>query len=165
MLQLSNFKILDFWTSLVAQWIEVCLPMQETQVLSLVWEDSTCLGAAELLHHNYWAHTLESVSRNYCAHAPRACTPQLEKPPRWEARAPRACSTTGEATMLRSPCSQSLRSTTGEATTLRSPCTARKGSSHLRCLEKACVAMKTQPKINKEINIRFWAINSKGHLF
>ena len=147
MLQLSDFKILDFWTSLVAQWIEVCLPMQETQVLSLVWEDSTCLGAAELLHHNYWAHTLESVSRNYCAHAPRACTPQLEKPPRWEARAPRACSTTGEAT------------------TLRSPCTARKGSSHLRCLEKACVAMKTQPKINKEINIRFWAINSKGHLF
>ena len=46
-LESSNFKILDFWTSLVAQWIGICLPMQETQVLSLVWEDSTCYGATK----------------------------------------------------------------------------------------------------------------------
>ena len=33
-------------TSLVAQWREVCLPMQRTWVWSVVWEDSTCHGAA-----------------------------------------------------------------------------------------------------------------------
>ena len=32
-------------TALVVQWIGICLPMQGTQVRSLVWEDSTCYGA------------------------------------------------------------------------------------------------------------------------
>ena len=32
------------WTSLVVQWIIICLPMHGTQVQSLVREDSTCLG-------------------------------------------------------------------------------------------------------------------------
>ena len=31
------------WTSLGAQWLTVCLPMQGTRVQSLVWDDSTCL--------------------------------------------------------------------------------------------------------------------------
>ena len=31
------------WTSLVVQWIRLCLPMQRTRVWSLVREDSTCL--------------------------------------------------------------------------------------------------------------------------
>ena len=30
--------------SLVAQWIRICLPMQETRVRSLVWEDPTNRG-------------------------------------------------------------------------------------------------------------------------
>ena len=30
--------------SLVVQWIGICLLMQETQVQSPVWEDSTCFG-------------------------------------------------------------------------------------------------------------------------
>ena len=33
--------------SLVAQWQRILLPRQGTRILSLVWEDPTCLGAAE----------------------------------------------------------------------------------------------------------------------
>ena len=32
---------------LVVQWLRICLPMQGTCVQSLVWEDSTCQGAAK----------------------------------------------------------------------------------------------------------------------
>ena len=39
--------------SLVAQWIRICLPMQGTQVRSLVWEDPTCRGATKPMRHNY----------------------------------------------------------------------------------------------------------------
>ena len=39
--------------SLVAQWLRVCLPMQGTQVRTLVWEDPTCRGAARPVSHNY----------------------------------------------------------------------------------------------------------------
>ena len=37
---------------LVVQWLRICLPMQGTQVRSLVWEDPTCPEAAGLAHHN-----------------------------------------------------------------------------------------------------------------
>ena len=40
-------------TSLVAQWLRICLPMQGTQVQALVWEDSTCRRATEPVRHNY----------------------------------------------------------------------------------------------------------------
>ena len=43
----------DTWTSLLAQWLEICLPVQGTQVRALVWEDPTCRGAAKPVHHNY----------------------------------------------------------------------------------------------------------------
>ena len=33
-------------TSLVAQWLRICLPMQRTQGWSLVGEDSACSGAS-----------------------------------------------------------------------------------------------------------------------
>ena len=40
--------------SLVAQWLGVCLLMQETRVRALVWEDPTCRGATtEPVSHNY----------------------------------------------------------------------------------------------------------------
>ena len=39
--------------SLVAQWLRICLPMQGTRVHALVWEDSTCRGAAGPVSHNY----------------------------------------------------------------------------------------------------------------
>ena len=40
---LNNFKSksknYDYWTSLVVQWLRVCLPMQKTWVQLLLWED------------------------------------------------------------------------------------------------------------------------------
>ena len=38
--------------SLVAQWYRIRLLMQEIQVRSLVWEDSTCCKATKPMHHN-----------------------------------------------------------------------------------------------------------------
>ena len=40
-------------TSLVVQWLRVCLPMQRTQVQSLVWEDPIRWVATEPEHHSY----------------------------------------------------------------------------------------------------------------
>ena len=40
-------------TSLVAQWLRICLPMQGTRVRALVREDPTCCGAAKPVPHNY----------------------------------------------------------------------------------------------------------------
>ena len=88
------------WASLVAQWLRICLPMQETWVWALVPEDPTCRGATKPVRHNYWACALEPtchnywacalepMSHNYWACTPRACAPQQEKPLQWEARAP-----------------------------------------------------------------------------
>ena len=39
-------------TSLVAQWLRICLPLQGTQVRFLVQEDPTCRGAAKPVRHN-----------------------------------------------------------------------------------------------------------------
>ena len=41
------------WASLVVQWLRIHLPMQGTQVLSLVQEDLTCHGATKLEAHSY----------------------------------------------------------------------------------------------------------------
>ena len=38
--------------SLVAQWLRICLLMQETRVRALVWEDPTCHGAAGPVSHS-----------------------------------------------------------------------------------------------------------------
>ena len=40
-------------TSLVAQWLRICLPMQETWVRALVQEDLTCCRATKPVQHNY----------------------------------------------------------------------------------------------------------------
>ena len=40
-------------TSLVLQWIGVCLPMQATGVQTLGWQDSTCHGATKPISHDY----------------------------------------------------------------------------------------------------------------
>ena len=39
--------------SLVAQWLRIRLPMQETRVQALVWENLTCLRATKPVCHNY----------------------------------------------------------------------------------------------------------------
>ena len=53
------------WTSLVVQWIRICLPMQGTWVWSLVWEDSTCHRITKPVHHNYWASVLQPLKPAY----------------------------------------------------------------------------------------------------
>ena len=100
-------------TSLVAQWLGVCLPVRGTRVWSLVREDPTCCGAAKPVHHNYWACALEPASYNYWAHTLQllksACSrvrvPQLLSPraATTEARVPRACALQREAAATRSP--------------------------------------------------------------
>ena len=45
--------VVCIWTSLVAQWLRIHLPMQGTRVQSLVQEDPTCHGATKPVHHNY----------------------------------------------------------------------------------------------------------------
>ena len=61
--------------SLVAQWMKIHLPMQETQVQSLVQEDPTCLGATKPMYHNLWTGAQGPVSCNHWA-----CVPQPLKP-------------------------------------------------------------------------------------
>ena len=57
-----NGMFKEFWgTSLVAQWLRICLPMQGRQVRALVREDPTCRGATKPVRHNYWASALEPV--------------------------------------------------------------------------------------------------------
>ena len=59
-------KNIQWRASLVAQWLRICLPMQDTRVRALVWEDPTCRGATRPVSHNYWA----------CVSG--ACAPQRE---------------------------------------------------------------------------------------
>ena len=70
-------KKANVWTSLMAQWIRVCLPMQVTQVPSLIWENPTCCRATNPCVTTAEAHVLT-------AHAP-----QQEKPPEWGASVPK----------------------------------------------------------------------------
>ena len=59
------FSLKKGGSSLGVQWIRICLPMQGTQVWSLIWEDSTCRGAAKPVCHNYWAHVLQ-LQKSLC---------------------------------------------------------------------------------------------------
>ena len=74
-----NFKINIFFGFLGGSVKRIPLPMQETWVRSLIWEDPTCHGATKLTHHIYEARALEPRSHNYWAHvwhcSPRALEP------------------------------------------------------------------------------------------
>ena len=94
-LRLVQFK--NMGTSLVAQWLRICLPTQGTQVRALVREDPTCHGATKPVHHNYWACALELARHNYWAHVP-----QLLKPVRLEPMLRNKRSHCNEKTMHRS---------------------------------------------------------------
>ena len=49
-------KVSSERASPVSQWLRIYLPVQETWVRALVWEDSMCLwGATKPLLHNYWS--------------------------------------------------------------------------------------------------------------
>ena len=56
------------WTSLMVQWMGIHLPIQGTQVQSLVWEDSTCVGATK-------AHVPQL---SLCAPTNEACMPRAQ---------------------------------------------------------------------------------------
>ena len=65
-----------YWTSLVAQWVRIHLPMQGIWVQSLVQEDPTCLKATKPVLRNYWAHPPQLLKLVH----PRAHAPQQGKP-------------------------------------------------------------------------------------
>ena len=66
--EISVLKTKTPGTSLVAQWLRICLPVQGTRVQALVQEDPTCCGATKPVRHNYWAYALEPASHNSWAH-------------------------------------------------------------------------------------------------
>ena len=128
MIQLRIFfevKNSGWRASLVVQCLRIHLPMQGTQVRSLVREDPTCHGATKPVHHNYWACTLEPVSHNYWA-----CVPQLLSlhAATTEAHAPRAHAPQREATAMRSP-RTTTKSSPHSPQTEKSPCAATKTQS------------------------------------
>ena len=48
-----HLEIIQLGTSLVVQWLRICLPTQGTRVRALVQEDPTCRGATKPVCHNY----------------------------------------------------------------------------------------------------------------
>ena len=52
-------NIAQLGTSLVVQWLRICLLTQVTWVWSLVWGDPTCHRAAKLVRHSYGAAVLQ----------------------------------------------------------------------------------------------------------
>ena len=62
------FNIKIFYTSLMVQWLRIHLPMQGTQIWSLVRGDPTCRGATKPGCHNCWAGALEPElhNKNHC---------------------------------------------------------------------------------------------------
>ena len=60
-----NFQKKSTRASPVAQWLRIRLPVQRSQVWSLVQEDPICRGATTPVCLNYWACALEPVSHNY----------------------------------------------------------------------------------------------------
>ena len=64
-------------TSLVVQWLGVCLPMQGTQV----WEDLTCRRAAKPVLHNYWSHVPRAHALQQESHCNETLVHQNEEQP------------------------------------------------------------------------------------
>ena len=62
---LGPFKDTDSWGFPGGPVVKNCLAMQQTSVLSLVWEDPTCCGATKPVRHNYRAKALEPTNHNY----------------------------------------------------------------------------------------------------
>ena len=56
-MEVVEWKIqkLKIGTSLVVQWLGICLPLQGKQVRFLVWEDSESLRATGPMYPNYWS--------------------------------------------------------------------------------------------------------------
>ena len=86
-----NLKSMTVYgTSLVAQWLRICLPMQGTQVLSLLQEGSTCHAATKPACHDHWAHAPGS----------RVATPEPVCHNSWSSSALEPCAVTTEPRIL-----------------------------------------------------------------
>ena len=65
-------------TSLVVQWLGICLTLQRTLVQSLVREDSTCREATKPMCQDYWACALELMLHNKRSHCNKKSTHRKE---------------------------------------------------------------------------------------
>ena len=76
-LEIRNISIKYLGTSLVTQWLRICLPMEWTWVQSLVREDFTCCRAAKPMHTTTEARTLQSpgseIKRRHRKKKPAPC--------------------------------------------------------------------------------------------
>ena len=79
---LLKFRRVNFTLPWQYRWYRRRLPRQETQVRSLVQEDSTCHGAIKPMHHNYWSpRTLQLPKPSHLKHGlPNNRTHHCEKP-------------------------------------------------------------------------------------
>ena len=167
------FKIIEWGTSLVVQWLRIHLPMQGTQVRALVQEDHTCHRATKPVHHNYWACALEPKSHNCWAPAPQLLKPVSPRAHALQILSPRTATAEPTHHNYWSPCPlgptcrnywarvlQLLRPVRlepmlrnkrshREATTMRSPCTATKSSPRLPQLEKAHMQQRRPSAANR----------------
>ena len=124
--KIHYLKMNNSGTSLSVQWLRTCLPMQKTQVWSLVREDPTCHAATKAVSHSYWACAPEPGSYNYWAHEPQPLSLWAE----------------------------SLCFSTKEATAMRSPRTATREQTLHATRESLIAATKTQHS-QKKINIKY----------
>ena len=71
---LQNSWSTSLLTFLVIQWLGIFLPMQETRVQFLVWEDPICQGATKSTHYNYWSpcalEPMLGYKRSHCSEKP-----------------------------------------------------------------------------------------------
>ena len=89
LVRMATIKKSKTRTSLVVPWMRICVPMQETQVRSLVWEDSTCCRAMKPCTTTPEPAHLEPLlhKRRHHNEKPGHCnrvslhSPQLEKSP------------------------------------------------------------------------------------
>ena len=75
-----HFSRLKVWTSLLAQWLRICLQMRGTRVWVLVREEPTCLRATKPVRHNYWAWALGPTCHNYWASVLQVLKPTRLEP-------------------------------------------------------------------------------------
>ena len=69
-------------TSLVVLWLRIHLPMQETRVQSLIWEDPTCSGATKPCTTTAAQAPRACASNQSSHHSEKFRTETREQPPR-----------------------------------------------------------------------------------
>ena len=117
----------------MVQWLRIHLPVQGTEIWSLLWEDSTCRRVTKPMSHNYWAQELQLLS-------PHAATTEAQAP--WS-----PCSATREAITIRSPCT----------TTRESPYVATKTQASQKIKYKRKKKKKILDSLSQPVNSVNWS--------